>query len=221
MFLYHQNWRNIGTIYLCGHLLLPCCHVMLSCHVVNPTPPSVNTVCSCQNFTTQDSTQTCTQPRVNTEPKHVPNTTQCKHWSLVPKLYYPRLNPNLYPTPPSVNTERSCQNFNTHRLLYWRLADSKRCYDAWSVPKECYFRVEKVSLGERERDMFIVDDIAPARIYNDITTNVWTKIHPMISVAFSRTCCYFSNSFIVSLSWSLSFVKPQPNSSPTDNYNQL
>ena len=57
--------------------------------------------------------------------KLVPNTTQCKHWSLVPKFYHLRLNPNLYPTPHSVNTERSCQNFNTHRLLYWRLADSK------------------------------------------------------------------------------------------------
>ena len=71
---------------------------------------------------TQDSTQTLTHHHPvqtlnahaktlspKTHPKRVPNTTQCKHWSLVPK----RLNPNLYPTPPSVNTEHSCQNFTT------------------------------------------------------------------------------------------------------------
>ena len=39
-----------------------------------------------------------------TQPKSLPNTTQCKHCTLVPKLYYSRLNPNVYPTQPSVNT---------------------------------------------------------------------------------------------------------------------
>ena len=66
------------------------------------------------------------------KPKFVPNTTQCIHWmlmpklyppstlmctskhrSLMPKLYHQRLNPNLYPTPASVSAERSHQNCTT------------------------------------------------------------------------------------------------------------
>ena len=54
-----------------------------------------------------------------TQPNYVPNTTQWKRWTLlVPKFYHPRLNPYLYPSWPTVNTECSCQNYTTHRLLY-------------------------------------------------------------------------------------------------------
>ena len=80
-----------------------------------------------------------------------PNTTS-KHCTLVPKLYHQRLNPNVYPTQPSVNTDHSCQKLDHPRLnptplnpraqtlpptdcwylagsksmLYWCLASSKR-----------------------------------------------------------------------------------------------
>ena len=69
------------------------------------------TLFSSADFDTNEnkSTQTCTQDNpVKTlmaktlppkaQPKLVPNITQYKHQTLVPKLYHPRFNPNLYPS---------------------------------------------------------------------------------------------------------------------------